>query len=115
MSGEFTGNGDQHYNAAQNDFNASKVGTGQEREEGYPTDVEGVAADDIVKNGKDEYPAFEVTPNEFFQNQRAERQRLRFKNGSKVGQYMRNTKNTGRPFYIKTTTKDGRKYTRKIR
>lgn len=111
--GEFTGTGDQHLKTAQSDTNM-KSGT-EEKPDGYPTDVEGVNADDVVKYGKEEYPAFNVTPQEFFSNQRADRKKLRFKNGSKAGEYMRKTRNGHRPFYIKTTAADGKQYTRKIR
>ena len=114
MGGAFTGDGDQHVKNAHDDENM-KSGTGVEREDGYPTDVEGVTADDVVKYGKEEFPAFNVTPEEFFSNQQADRKRMRFKNGSKAAQYMRKTRNQGRPFYIKTKTRDGKSYTRKIR
>lgn len=112
--GEFTGGSVDHLRNAQDDENM-KAGTGVESEEGYPTDVEGVNADDIVKHGKEEYPAFNVTPQEFFSNQQADRKRIRFKKDSKAAQYMRNTRNAGRPFYLKTTASDGKTYTRKIR
>lgn len=112
--GVFTDGGDEHVKNAMDDHN-SIAGTGKESDEGYPTDVEGVNADDIVKYGKEEYPAFEVSPQEFFSNQKADRKKLRFKNGSKAGEYMRKTRNGARPFYIKTTAADGTKYTRKIR
>lgn len=111
--GELTGNGDNHLRNAQNDQNM-KSGT-EEKPDGYPTDVDGVQADDVVKYGKEEFPAFNVTPQEFFSNQQADRKKIRFKNGSKVGEYMRKTRNAHRPFYIKTTASDGKKYTRKIR
>lgn len=114
MSGEFMGNGDEHLNTAQGDENM-KAGTGVEKEEGYPTDVEGINADDVVKYGKEEFPAFNVTPEEFFSNQKADRKRIRFKKDSKAAQYMRKTRNGARPFYLKTTASDGKTYTRKIR
>ncbi|MFW6015001.1 MAG: hypothetical protein ACOCRK_01030 [bacterium] len=110
--GEFTGR-DQHTEKAEQDRNVSKFGSGSE--EGYQTDVEGIKADDVVKYGKEEYPLFKVTPEEFFNNQKADRRKMRFKNGSKVGEYMRKTRNGARPFYIKTQTKSGDEYVRKIR
>ena len=66
--GVFTGNGDQHVTNANDDIN-QKAGTGIETEEGYPTDVESINSDDVVKKGTERYPAFNVTPHEFFQNQ----------------------------------------------
>ena len=113
MGGAFTGDGDQHVKNAQGDENM-KSGT-EERPDGYPTDVEGVTADDVIKYGKEEFPAFNVTPDEFFSNQQSDRKRMRFKNNSKAAQYMRKTRNQGRPFYIKTKTRDGKIYPRKIR
>jgi len=113
--GEFTGTGDQHWNNAQNDNNLAKSGTGETKEDGYETDVPGIKADDQVQKGTEIFPAFKVDPDEFFSNQKADRKKIRFKNGSKVGEYMRKTRNSGRPFYIKTTTKDGTTYSRKLR
>lgn len=111
--GEISGQGSDHLRNAQNDINA-KSGT-EDKPDGYPTDVDGISADDIIKHGKEEFPAFHVTPEEFFSNQQSDRKRMRFKNHSKVGEYMRKTRNYHRPFYIKTQTKDGKSYTRKIR
>lgn len=112
--GEFTGTGDEHVKNAISDDNL-KSGTGEQKEDGYPTDVDGIKADDIIKYGKEEFPAFNVTPEEFFSNQQSDRKRIRFKKDSKAAQYMRSTKNGARPFYIKTTAKDGKTYTRKLR
>jgi len=111
--GELTGNKDGHQENIAKDYNTSKFGAGSE--EGYATDVEGVTADDVVKNGKEEYPLFKVSSKEFFDNQKSDRKKIRFANNSKVGEYMRKTKNSHRPFYIKTTAPDGHTYTRKIR
>ncbi len=113
--GEFTGTGDQHYQDAVKDDNLSKAGTGVDNEDGYQTDVPDVKADDVIKKGKEEFPCFDVSSQEFFSNQKADRKKLRFKNNSKVGEYMRKTRNSGRPFFIRTTAKDGVKYTRKVR
>lgn len=111
--GVFTGDGNQHLKIAQGDENM-KAGTG-EKIDGYPTDVPDLKADDLIKIGKEEYPAFNVTPEEFWSNQQADRKRIRFKKESKAGYYMRHTRNGARPFYIKTTANDGKTYTRKIR
>jgi len=80
----------------------------------YQTDVEGVSAIDVVKYGKDEFPVFDCTEREFYQNMSQGRKRLRFNNGSAAQQYMSGTKYK-RPFYIRTTTEKGNTYTRKIK
>jgi len=81
--------------------------------EGYPTDVEGVNSQDITKVGHNEFPVFDCTEDEFYQNMQNGRKRLRFKSGSAASQYMSGTKYK-RPFYIRTTTAKGT-YTRKIK
>ena len=81
--------------------------------EGYPTDVEGVNAIDLVKQGTDEFPVFDCDETEFYQNMQQGRKRLRFKKDSPASQYMSGTKYK-RPFYIRTTTANGT-YTRKIK
>lgn len=110
--GEFTGGSVDHTRNAQDDENISKSGADQGS---YQTDVPDIEADDVIKKGMEEYPVFDVTPQEFFSNMSADRKKIRFKNGSKVTTYKNKTKNTGRPFYIKTTASDGKTYTRKIR
>jgi hypothetical protein len=81
--------------------------------EGYDTDVEGVKSQDIMKHGHNEFPVFDCTENEFYQNMQNGRKRLRFKSGSAASQYMSGTKYK-RPFYIRTTTPKGT-FTRKIK
>lgn len=112
--GEFTGSGDSHIKSASDDQNKAKFGSG-ENEEGYPTDVEGVKADDVIKQGTEEYPVFKVSSQEFFSNQKADRKKIRFNKDSKAGEYMRKTRNGARPFYLKTQSADGTEYVRKIR
>lgn len=81
---------------------------------GYETDVDGVRSDDIVKQGKDGFPCFDVDQNEFYQNMQDGRRRLRFKSGSNAQQYMQKTK-YNRPFYVRHTDDNGKKYVRKIK
>lgn len=81
---------------------------------GYETDVKDVRSDDIVKQGKDEFPCFDVTADEFHQNMQDGRRRLRWKNGSAAQKYMSGTK-YNRPFYVRTTDGAGKKYVRKIK
>lgn len=78
----------------------------KEAPKGYATDVEDVFAD----GSKGDIPVFDVSPEEFNNNMKMTRRRLRFKQGSKAAEYMRKTKYT-RPFWIRNT-KDG--YMRKI-
>ena len=85
----------------------SKGGTGaEEKPKGVATDVDGIYADGV----KGDTPVFDVTPEEFMNNMKMDRRRLRFKQGSKAAEYMRNTK-YNRPFWIRNA-KDG--YMRKI-
>lgn len=111
--GEFTGSNSNLTNAIQ-DVN---IATGRNDGERSPfaTDVEGIEADDVVKKGIEEFPVFNVDTQEFFSNQKSDRKRIRFKVGSKAGQYMQKTKNGLRPFYIRTTDSSGVSYTRKVR
>lgn len=83
------------------------------KDEGFATDVEGVSANDVVKQGNNEFPVFDCTEDEFYQNMQHGRKRLRFKQGSAASQYMSGTKYK-RPFYIRTTTDKGT-FTRKIK
>lgn len=71
------------------------------------TDVDGVFAD-AEKGG---VPVFDVSKDEFFNNMKMDRKRLRFKKDSVISKYMRNTK-YNRPFYVRNT-EDG--YLRKIK
>lgn len=71
------------------------------------TDVEGIFAN-AEKSG---VPVFDVSKDEFFNNMKMDRKRLRFKKDSIVSKYMRNTK-YNRPFYVRNT-EDG--YLRKIK
>jgi hypothetical protein len=92
----------------------STFGTGIEKETGYPTDVEGIMSDDVIKKGIEEFPVFNVSKEEFFSNMKADRKRIRFKSDSKVRSYIQKTKN-GRPLYIKTKDSNGQEYVRKLK
>ncbi len=71
------------------------------------TDVEGIFAD-AEKGG---CPVFDVSKEEFYNNMKLDRKRLRFKRDSVVSKYMRSTK-YNRPFYVRNS-EDG--YLRKIK
>jgi len=87
----------------------------QSKQTEIPTDVKEVFADDVVKVGNNEFPVFNCSKDEFFNNMVNNRKRLRFKSGSKVQQYMRGTKYKNRDFYISYTDDSGKTYRRKIK
>jgi len=85
----------------------SLTGKNKIKTTGTKTDVEGLFADG-EKNGE---PVFDVSPEEFYNNMKMDRRRLRFAASSNVSQYMKQTK-YNRPFWIRNS-KDG--YLRKIK
>jgi len=91
------------------DLPVSKTdGTGDsDAPKGVPTDVDGVFAD----GEKLGMPVFDVSPEEFFNNMKMDRRRLRFNKDSNASKYMRTTK-YNRPFWIRNSL-DG--YMRKIK
>lgn len=82
-------------------------------ERGFATDVEGVFAQGVVKQGTVEFPVFDCEEADFFGNMTDNRKRTRFKSGTPAAQYMAGTKYKI-PFYVRTQ-KDGKVYTRKIK
>jgi len=109
--GEFTDN--FGINQAANDVNVANSGTEEGKpEEGFKTDVTDVFADAEVKQGKDTYPVFDVTDNEFNQNGQYGRKRMRFTGNAQ--KYMQGTK-YNRPFFIRNTAANGKQYTRRIK
>lgn len=90
------------------------VGTPDETPEELKTDVDGVNADDVVKQGTERFPVFDVGFGEFHQNMEMGRRRLRFKTGSKAQQYMQGTKYR-RAFYVRHTDDKGKKYIRRVK
>lgn len=112
--GEFmTGSGDNHSQENVTMGTDGAVGA-DDSQSGFDTDVSDVKADDIVRQGKDEFPCFDVDQGEFYQNMQDGRRRLRFKSGSGAQQYMSKTK-YNRPFYIRHTDDAGKKYVRRIK
>ncbi len=114
MSGAFT----QDYTPtddAVKDTNSGSAGTGTEQEQGYPTDVEGVNADDVVKQGTEEYPVFDIPKKYFYSNMEGNRKRMRFPSGSNAQKYVQKTRNSLRPFYVRTYDDNGKSFVRKIR
>jgi hypothetical protein len=88
--GEFT-NGVSPDKIASADKNDMKMSS----DDGFETDVETVKAD----GEKLGLPVFKVDKDEFYQNMKYGRQRLRFKSGTKAQQYMQSTKYKN-PFWI---------------
>ena len=114
--GEFTGySGDDHTPENVTMGGEVEAGEGEEQElAGYETDVTDCRSDDVVKQGKDDFPCFDVDSSEFHQNMQDGRRRLRFKSGTPAQKYMSGTK-YNRPFFIRTTDDKGKKYVRKIK
>lgn len=89
----------------------NKNGEEQEAEEkGIDSGVEGVSADDVYKDT----PVFDVDKDSFFKNLRLDRNKTRFKNGSKPSQFMKGTKYR-KPFYVRHTDSNGTPYLNKIK
>lgn len=96
------------------DMAAKEKATGTENKQGFKTDVNGLEADDMVKQGKDEFPVFDVDQKDFYQNMEGGRRRMRFASGSKAQKYMQNTKYK-RAFYVRHTDNNGKKYIRRVK
>lgn len=105
MSGELFGNGLTHdaINLA-NQVNISSSDPGK-----VETEVSGVFAD----GKKDEFPVFTVSSEDFYNNMKADRKRLRFSTDS-VSQYLRGSK-YNRPFYIQFKGENGENFLRKVK
>jgi len=73
------------------------------------TDVDGVFADGM----KNQFPIFDVDKEDFFNNMKAERKRLRFKPETAASQYLRGSK-YNRPFFIQYKGDDGH-FMRKVK
>ena len=115
--GEFMGSSGDSHNPENVTMGGPVAGGEAGTEEqipGYETDVKDVRSDDIVRQGKDEFPCFDVSGDEFYQNMQDGRRRLRFKSGTSAQQYMSKTK-YNRPFYVRHTDSNGKKYVRKIK
>ncbi len=113
MSGAFTQDSTPTDDAVK-DKETNQAGTGQGHEQGYETDC-GVKADDVIKQGTEEYPVFDIPKKYFYSNMEGNRKRMRFPSGSNVQQYVQKTRNSLRPFYVRCTDDNGKSYVRKIR
>lgn len=108
--GDFTSDGGAPINQPEQ----PEVEKTEEEPTTFPTDVEGVEADAEMPYGKERFPMFKVSREEFYQNMAHGRRRIRFKSGSNAQKYMSGSK-YGRPFYISFTDSDGKTYNRKIK
>lgn len=105
MGGELFGNAPTHdqqnYQQTQNpdSENPGKV----------ETDVQGVFADGL----KDQCPIFSVTKDEFYNNMKADRRRMRFST-EPAAQYLRGTR-YHKPFYIQYKGDNGEHFLRKVK
>ena len=82
--------------------------------QGFETDVPDVFSNDVMKHGSTEFPVFDCGKDEFYQNQKWGRKRLRFKSGSPQQQYMKQTK-YNKSFFIRHTDTKGDTYVRKVK
>ena len=73
------------------------------------TDVKGVFADAM----KDNFPVFSVTKDEFYNNMKADRKRMRFST-EHASQYLRGTR-YNRPFFIQYKGENGEHFLRKVK
>jgi hypothetical protein len=75
------------------------------------TGIEGLESDGVYK----QTPVFDVSNKEFFNNMRADRNRVRFTKSEKPNRFMRGTKYR-QPFYIRyTDLNTDKKYLSKIK
>lgn len=106
MGGELYGNGETHdtINRVQ-ETNPDMIDPGK-----VATEVDGVFADGM----KDQFPIFSVTKDEFYNNMKADRRRMRFTQTEPAAQYLRGTR-YNRPFYIQYKGENGEHFLRKVK
>lgn len=75
-----------------------------------PTDVDGVFADGQRNN----LPVFDIEHDDFYNNMKADRKRVRFKTDTAATSYLRGTR-YNRPFYLRTTDDKGNQLLRKVK
>jgi len=83
-------------------------------EDGFQTDVDGVKSQGSIKRGKDEFPCFDVSYKEFYQNMEGGRRRIRFDRDTPQQKYFQKSKYQ-RKFYIKYTDDKGKALVRPIK
>ena len=107
--GEFTA-GDTPQDATKTDGD-NEVET---KDDGFQTDVDGVKSQTSVKRGTDEFPCFDVSSKEFFQNMQGGRRRIRFSRDTPQSKYFQGSK-YNRKFFIKYTDDSGKALVRSIK
>ena len=88
--------------------------TDNQTDNGFTTDVPDVFSNDVMKQGASEFPVFDCSKDEFYQNMQHGRKRLRFKSGTPQQKYMSQTK-YNKAFFIRHTDDNGKSYTRKVK
>ena len=83
-------------------------------QQGVPTDVKGVYADSMVKQGHNEFPVFKCNRNDFYNNMTDNRKKMRFQSGSDIQQYMQKTK-YNKPFFVSYTDSSGKTFKRRVK
>lgn len=92
------------------EFNPEPIDTDVSLEGG-----EKLQSDGSVRVGQDQFPVFKVSKNDFYNNMRADRNRLRFESGSKAANYHQGTKYRN-PFFIQFDDEEtGEPYRRRIK
>jgi len=86
----------------------------EKTDDGYQTDVPDVKAQSSVKRGKDEFPCFDVSQKEFYQNMQGGRRRIRFNRDTPQQKYFQGSKYQ-RKFFIKYTDDNGKSMVRSIK
>lgn len=105
MAGELLGTGETHDSVnLRSTTHPSSMDPGK-----VETDVQGVFADGL----KDGAPIFSVTKEEFFNNMKSDRRRLRFGSDTPVSSYLRGSR-YNQPFYVQYKGDDGH-YLRKVK
>ena len=74
------------------------------------TGVGDIKSDDMFRDKH----VFDVSKNEYFNNMKLDRNRMRFSKGSKVSDYMKGTKYRSQ-FFVRYTDKEGQKFIQKIK
>jgi len=82
--------------------------------DGFQTDVTDVTSQSSIKRGKDEFPCFDVSQKEFYQNMQGGRRRIRFNRDTPQQKYFQGSQYQ-RKFFIKYTDDKGQALVRSIK
>lgn len=84
----------------------------KEEKKGFATEVEGVMADDMVKQGTLEFPVFNISKESFHANMKSDRKRMRLQGSA--ADYLRGMK-YNKDFYVQYVDNDGKTYRRRVK